>query len=443
MKTKTISIAMATIICVAAITSNVIKSTPASADDKLIVIEESSSVSITELETQVEEPVYSAVVESEPIIEEIPEKPAKHSNWYSDEFMALNMAIKDYADQNIDFDFHGVSFDGLAVMAQANTESAYMMDPTKTLTALYPSRFVDIDSVEDISNLDVVAVWSNPDSLNGTYVDMPYWSYSAGPYYAWSSGDGVFEQGPLQQRGVSDSSVLAHSDSELSKLEAAGITSTVTENVYGYEAVTYCTGSDYLTYELGEDYYGDRWSVADNCKIWTATKKAILEDLWDDYYANCGYNPSKEEYLAILAYAHWIPEVIKGNASTEQAQFYGFSYDGAWFDISHQVASDEGLSIIRDYAIKAINENRSMYYDSFYTKEEAMAFTKMAIETGSTVSAEYSVPWQIFNDMVDAGIVDQNTIIEHPQYGYQHAMKYAIEYLYAYEMLELLLIEGY
>lgn len=378
--------------------------------------------------------VAPTLPEEEEVIE------APKDSWFSEEYLAKNLAIKEYADQFVDFDFHGTHFDSLAVMAQANTESSYMADTTQTLTALYPSKFVDYNSTDDLEELDVVKVWSNPDSLNGTYVSMPYWEYKAGPYYAWSTGDGYCEQGPLQQRGSFDESMT----SEATKLEAAGISTELTSKVYGYEAVNLCTGSDGLEWKTGHDYYGDRWSIEDNCKIWVSTKTDVLNTLWDKYYSTCGYTPSQEEYLAILSYAHWVPEVVMCNCSTETNQYYGFAYNGAWFDLAHQVASPEGLEIIRKHVISNIDKNRSLLYENdAYTKEDVIKLMELSINAGSTVYMSDSEPWQIFDEMVNAGITSYDSIILHPAYGYQHAMKYAIEYLYAYEMLNVLLLEGY
>lgn len=377
--------------------------------------------------------------EEEVMVEEVIENPYIDS-WFPEGYLSKNMAIKEYADQFVDFDFHGTHFDSLAVMAQANTESSYMADTTQTLTALYPSKFVDYNSADDLAELDCVKVWGNPDALNGTYVSMPHWDYKAGPYYAWSTADGYCEQGPLQQRGSLDSSMT----SEAAKLESAGLASTLVQEVYGYEALNLCTGSDGLAWKAGRQYYGDRWSIEDNCKIWVETKTAILDELWDTYYSTCGYTPTQEEYLAVLAYAHWVPEVIMGHCTNERNQFYGFAYNGAWFDLAHQVASPEGLEIIKKHVIADIDANRALLNeDGLYTKEDVMKFMQLSITAGSTTYMEYSKPWQIFDEMVNAGITSYNSVILHPAYGYQHAMKYAIEYLYAYEMLNVLLMEGY
>ena len=365
------------------------------------------------------------------------------SGWFSNEYLMLQHAIKDYADECTEFDFHGVTFDGLAVMAQANCESAYMCDKTQSLTALYPSTFVPLTCVEDIEEMGIDKVWGNPSALTGTYLEMPFWSTGAGPFYAWSTGSGVYEQGPLQQRVTPDHyDVLEDSESEYEKLVRTG-TLTIAENtVYGYEATSLCTGTEYLDNCLGYETVGDRWSIEDNCKIWRATKLEVLEELWDEYYSTCGYTPSKEEYLAILSYAHWIPSVIMGNTKNSTVQYYGFSYNGAWFELCHQLASEEALTIIREHAIDNIEENRTLHYEEDYTKEQCNQLLSVNISAGSTTDPEGSEPWQIFNECVAAGIVDASLIIEQPDYGYQHAMKYAIQYLYAYEMLELLL-EGY
>ena len=366
------------------------------------------------------------------------------SDWFTDEYLALNTAIKDYADIHGSIDFHGTYIDGLAVMAQANCESAYMCDASKTLTALYPSVFVDIDSVEDVYALDITKVWGDGSSLNGTYLSKPYWTEKAGPYYAWSSGEGVYEQGPLQQR-VTPTSVSALGDtvSEYEKLASSGVLSTCSNTLYGYEATSLCTGTEYLEYSLGYETTGDRWSIKDNCTIWKADKEGILEDLWNVYYADCGYTPNKYEYLAILSYAHWIPSVVCGNMPAETAQYYGFSYDGAWFDLAHQLSSEQAINIIRQHVRANIDENRQLHYDGTHSKEQAMQVFSLALHAGSTTNASDSEPWQIFNELVAAGCVDSSTVLTNPDYGYQHAMKYAIQYLYAYEMLNVLLIENY
>lgn len=363
--------------------------------------------------------------------------------WFSDEYLQLQNAIKEYADQYASFEFHGVQFDGLAVMAQANTESDYMSDKTQSLTALYPSTFVPLTNESDIASLGIDKVWANPSALSGTYKDMPRWSYAAGPYYAWSTGDGIYEQGPLQQRVTPTSvEVLGDSESEYAKLVRTGVLDTAKDTLYGFEATSLCTGTEYLDYQLGYETVGDRWSIKDNCLIWKAEKTKVLEELWDNYYSTCGYTPSTEEYLAILSYAHWVPSVVMGHTSLDTVRFYGFSKQDAWFELAHQLASDQALSIIREHAISNIEKNRSLHYEEGYTKDEATRLFKMALSAGSTTYVSESEPWQIFNECVELGIVDGSLIIENPAYGYQHAMKYAIQYLYAYEMLELLL-EGY
>lgn len=375
---------------------------------------------------------------------EVIEETSDVERWYSQEFYDLNNSIKEYADMHATIDFHGTTIDGLAVMAQANCESAYMCDPSKSLTALYPSRFVDLTSFEDIESLDITKVWGNKSSLNGVYTSVPYWGYNAGPYYAWSSGDGMCEQGPLQQR-VTPTSVeaLEDSESEYEKLLSTGTIYTAENTLYGYEATRLCTGTVGLDYTLGYETSGDRWSIKDNCIIWKADKEAILDSLWDTYYSTCGYTPTAEELLAVLSYSHWIPEVIKGNASTAQVQYYGFAYQGAWFDLCHQLSTSDALNVIREHAKANIDANRSLYYDSYYTKEQATQIFDIALSAGSTTNVLASEPWQIFNELVADGIVDSSTVITYPDYGYQHAMKYAIQYLYAYEMLNLLLVEQY
>ena len=386
-------------------------------------------------------PFETKDVPEAPVEEEvIPDKEL----WFSDDYYDINLAIKDYASEYASIDMHGIHIDGLAVMAQANTESKGMVDPSKTLTALYPSVFVDINSIEDIYNLDVTEVWGNPDALNGTYRDMPFWSYKAGPYYAWTPDDGIYEQGPLQTRVTPNSlKYLEGAKSEYNKLEEAGLLNVVGDTTYGYSVLNYCTGSEYLNTSLEYETYGDRWSIKDNCLIWKAQKEAALDSLWNSYYSTCGYTPSTEEVLAVLSYAHWVPEVIKGNTSLETVQYYGFSYQDAWFDITHQLASEEGLDIIRQHVKANIDANRARHYDSYYSKEQATQILSLALSAGSTSNASDSEPWQIFNELVDKGIVDPSTVIIHPDYGYQHAMKYAIQYLYAYIMLEELLINQY
>lgn len=382
--------------------------------------------------------IYLSTVEEEAEAEESTNK------WYSDDFYYLNDCIKEYADLYASFDYHGTQIDGLAVMAQANCESAYMCDPNKTLTALYPSRFVDITSPSDIEELDITKVWGSSKSLNGTYAEMPYWGYNAGPYYAWSSGDGRCEQGPLQQRVTPTSlEALDGATSEYDKLVSSGTLYTAANTLYGYEATRLCTGTDGLDWTLGYDTYGDRWSIKDNCIIWKADKQDILDDLWDTYYSTCGYTPSTEEVLAVLSYAHWIPEIIKGNGTNAQVQYYGFAYQGAWFDLCHQLSSDAALAVIKDYVKRDIDENRSLYYDSYYSKEEATQLFNIALSAGSTTNVYDSEPWQIFNELSNKGLIDSSTVLTYPAYGYQHAMKYAIQYLYAYEMLNTLLIEQY
>lgn len=372
------------------------------------------------------------------------EEEVPSDKWYSNKFYELNMAIKDYADEYASIDFHGTTIDGLAIMAQANTESAYMCDPTKTLTALYPSRFVDIDNIEDVASLDITKVWGNTSALNGVYTSIPYWDYSAGPYFAWSSGDGVKEQGPLQQRVTPQSmEALGPVESEYEKLANSGVLYEAADTLYGYEATRLCTGTEGLDWTLGYKTGGDRWSIKDNCVIWKTEKESVLDSLWNTYYSTCGYTPSTEELLAVLSYAHWIPEVIKGNASTGTVQYYGFAYQGAWFDLCHQLSSEESLNVIRNHVKENIDENRSLYYDSYYTKEQATQIFDIALSAGSTTNVSDSEPWQIFNELVNSGLIDSSTVIMYPSYGYQHAMKYAIQYLYAYEMLEILLIEQY
>ena len=365
-------------------------------------------------------------------------------NWFSDEYLELNRALKDYADTYATINFHGTEIDGLAVMAQANCESAYMCDASKTLSALYPSIFVDIDDVDDIAELDITKVWEDVSALNGTYISKPYWSEKAGPYYAWSTGDGTYEQGPLQQR-VTPASVraLGSSKSEVDKLKDAGLLAKCKDTLYGYEATSLVTGTEYLDYCLGYETTGDRWSVKDNCVIWKTDKEATLNRLWNSYYSTCGYTPNKYELLSILAYAHWIPSVIAGDTALETINYYGFSYDGAWFELAHQLSSESSIAIIRSHVRRNIDKNRQLFYDGTHSKEEAMQVFALALNAGSTTTASDSEPWTIFNELVDAGCVNPSTIIVHPEYGYQHAMKYAIQYLYSYEMLNMLLLEGY
>lgn len=363
--------------------------------------------------------------------------------WFSDDYLSKNIALKNYADEYASFNFHGVEIDGLAVMAQANTESAYMCDTTQSLSALYPTVFVDFDNEDDIASLGIDKVWSSKDALNGTYVSKPGWCMSAGPYYAWSSGDGIYEQGPLQTRIAPCAlEALEGYKSEEDKLYEAGLYEYAKNTQFGYEATALTTGSDYLKYCLGYETYGDRWAVADNCIIYRETKEGILNTLWDRYYANCGYTPNKYEYLAILAYAHWIPGVIQGDSNSDAYYYYGFQYDGAWFDLSHQLSSDEAMNVIREHARTDIDANRALM-DEGYTKDECNALIKLAMPAGSTYSMEKSEPWQIFEELASKGIVDRNTVLISPQYTYQHAMKYAIQYLYAYTVLEELLINNY
>lgn len=428
--------------------NNVVKVATANAD-KMVYVEEShepihiaatgeSSVSWGE---DTLEPIYSCVEDTESLAAcEVLETPVSEK-WYSDEFISNNKAIKDYADKYATFTFNGVVIDGLAVMAQANTESCYMADRTQTLTALYPSTFVPFTGVEDITTCDVTKIWGNSESLNGTYSDINRF-YTTGPLYAWSSGDGVYEQGPLQQRVIT-SSVTEDLVSEYDKLANAGIIDSLYNTIYGYEALSYCTGGSVAQCGLGYNEVGDRWAIKDNCLIWKDTKYSQLERLWDYYYEDCGYTPNKYEYLAILAYCHWIPSVIAGDCSEETARYYGFSYDGSWFKMAHQLSSSEAISIIRNHVYADIDANRELYYSGEYTKEEAMAMFCPIITAGSRTYVEDSEPWKIYNELVDAGIVDSSLVITHPEYPYQHAMKYAICYLYAYEMLDILLMEEY
>ena len=366
------------------------------------------------------------------------------NSWFSREYLDLNMAIKEYADQFASFTFHGVEFDGLAVMAQANTESAYMANINQTLTALYPSMFVDLTSEADIASLDITKVWGNKKALNGVYLSIPYWDGKAGPFYAWSTGDGIYEQGPLQQRYVPRcAEEMEGFKSELQKLTESGVISTAKNTLFGYEATNLCTGNDYLNYKLGYKTTGDRWAIKDNCIMWRTCKEATLEKLWDNYYSTCGYTPNKYEYLAIMSYTHWIPSVIEGNTDRATARYYGFAYMNAWYDLSHQLSSDAAIEVIRKYAYQEINKNRSLLETGLYTKEDINNLFQLAIPAGSTTNVKESIPWQIFNELSSAGIVDSGTVLLHPGYGYQHAMKYAIQYLYAYELLDILLMEEY
>ena len=62
---------------------------------------------------------------------------SKYATLFSDSYYDLNTALLEYASKYASFDFHDVQFDGLAVMAQANTESDYMCDATESISALY------------------------------------------------------------------------------------------------------------------------------------------------------------------------------------------------------------------------------------------------------------------------------------------------------------------
>ena len=374
---------------------------------------------------------------------EIEDNPVPKSAWFEEDYLAKQLALKEYADEYSTFEVNGVTIDGLAVMAQANCESAYMCDTSQSLSALYPTIFVDYNTEEDLITLGIDKVWANEDALNGTYITKPGWYIKAGPYYAWTSGDGIYEQGPLQTR-VSSSALeaLEGYQSEEDKLINAGLLDYCEDTVYGVEATSLVTGTEYLEYCLGYESTGDRWAIADNCVIYKETKEKVLNQLWDSYYSTCGYTPNEYELLGILAYCHWIPGVIKSGADLSTIQYYGFAYDGAWYDVTHQISSEEGIEIIRNYVRQKIDENRALI-DEGYSKDECNALLQLSIRTGSTTNPEESEPWIIFNQLVDAGVLDASAVITNPEYGYQHAMKYAIQYLYSYIMLEELLINNY
>lgn len=374
---------------------------------------------------------------------EITDTPVPKSDWFTIDFMNRQVALKEYADTYATFDFHGTTIDGLAIMAQANCESSYMCNPSKSLSALYPTTFVEYDSIDDLETLGIDKVWASTDALNGTYVDKPGWSIKAGPYYAWTSGDGIYEQGPLQTR-VSKHALeaLEGYQSEKEKLIEAGLWEQCVDTLYGVEATSLVTGSEYLDHKLGYVSNGDRWAIADNCIMYREAKSRTLETLWDSYYKDCGYTPNKYELLGIISYCHWVPGVIRSDTSLDTIRYYGFAYDGAWFDLTHQIASEEGIEVIREYVHQKIDANRELLSEG-YTKEECYALLKLSIRAGSTSDPAESEPWTIFNTLVEKGVVDEDAVILHPEYGYQHAMKYAIQYLFSYIMLEELLINNY
>lgn len=349
------------------------------------------------------------------------ESESSYDSLYSQAFYDVNDQLYAYTSKYATFTFHDVTLDGLAVMAQANTESYYMCDPSISISAIYPSRWLDMKSLSDIESCNCAYVWA--------------WGGLDSDVKAWSTGDGVNEQGPLQQRVTQAAeAALPTSGSEYDIIKYSGLYDDIAAKCP--EILYNCTGSNNKPY----NNVGDRFNIRDNCIIWKTAKEDQLEVLWDRYYSNVNYTPNLYEYLAISAYSHWIPGVIAGDNA--DYYYFGFGYSNAWFDIAHALSSDEAIAVIRDKVRADIDSHREKYYEGELSAEDTLKSLQLVLYN-SVDETGLSEPGKIWKQLTDMGILSSDMVISNCGYGYDHARNYAIQYLYAYVALEELLINRY